>query len=72
MKKETNILEYGLKGNLVSVEDDGMVKVEIVKPNITEADQENINDIAKQLLDFCTRNLEETIEIKISAKLIQD
>ncbi|APH20870.1 MULTISPECIES: hypothetical protein [Clostridium] len=73
-RKDTDMKEYKLKGQVTEVLEDGSVKVEVVKSNSVDTDEENILQIGRTFLEFCKKyeNEKDTIEMTCSIKAIKE
>ncbi len=67
MKKTTNMLEYLLKGELVSCEDQVMLTQVVKKDDVVE-DSLDLQTFVQDIVKFCTANIGKNIELKFSLK----
>lgn len=70
-KKLTNMIEYGLKGELVELEN-GIIKAEIVKKDIIEEDTVDIGEMVTDINKFCNDNKNKKIEMKFLIKIMEE
>lgn len=66
-KKTTNMVEYALKGEVVSLEDEVLI-TKVVKKDSEEEDSINLATFKQDIEDFCLANIGKNIELKFSLK----
>ena len=71
MKKLTNIVEYGVKGELVSLEEN-IITSQVIKKDETIEDSVDFNELLASVQTFCDENLGKEIEMKFSIKVVQE
>lgn len=70
-KKFTNMIEYGLKGELIELEE-SIIKTQVVKTNTVETDTVNLNEMLIDIHQFCNDNKEKNIEMKLLMKVVEE
>lgn len=71
MKKDTNMTEWIVKGELYEI-GENYFKTQIIKKDSTEEDMQDLTDFMEGILAFCNQNEGKNIEFKASIKVVDE